>query len=613
MRWSRCSSGASTRTAERDRQRARPARSPPNARAPRRRGMSLRLCGHGAARGSALGRARVRLPHVLEVSEQRIAGNRVDEELERLHHAVELAREEMHQLRERLHGALVREVGEFLDLHALLLDDPELLFGLDELIRTGRYSADYALRLQRDRLAAVFEGMEDAYLKSRMDDLDHVIGRIHAFLQKRQPETKGVAGEILVSDNIAPSELAQLQAQGVVGIVTSAGSTLSHSAILARSLHLPLVVGTVDVLQKVNDGDVLIVDGDSGQVIVDPTPADLRDYRARLREVAKEQRELGRLRSKPTRTRDEIDIVLLANAESAEDVARAHALGASGLGLYRTEFLFLQRNELPSEDEQFERYRDVVLGMSGRPVTIRTLDLGADKADRTGLVLADEDNPALGLRGVRLMLARPAVAKTQLRAILRASGYGPVRILIPMVSVRDEIVQLRRLIKRLTAQLREEDHEVAEQVPLGAMIEVPAAALALETFIDKVDFLSIGTNDLVQYLMAVDRNNEALGALYSPLHPALLRLLAQVIATAAAHTKPLAVCGEIAGDPKLAPMLLALGLREFSLHPSTLLEVRRMIRGHHLDKLLARAPKLLRARDRKAIEKWLEDAANDAS
>ncbi|MFT4248933.1 MAG: phosphoenolpyruvate--protein phosphotransferase [Pseudomonas sp.] len=571
--------------------------------------MSQCLRGHGASRGSALGRARVRLPHALEVNEQRIPANRVEEELDRLHRAVELAREEMRQLRERLHGALVREVGEFLDLHALLLDDPELLFGLDELIRSGRYSADYALRLQRDRLAAVFEGMEDAYLKSRMDDLDHVIGRIHAFLQKRQPEAKGVAGEILVSDNVAPSELAQLQSQGVVGIVTSAGSALSHSAILARSLHLPLVVGAAEVLQKVNDGDVLIVDGGSGQVIVDPTPSDLRDYRERLRELAKEQRELGRLRSKPTRTRDEVDIMLLANAESAEDVAGAHALGASGLGLYRTEFLFLQRNELPDEQEQFERYRDAVLGMSGRPVTIRTLDLGADKADRTGLVLGDEENPALGLRGVRLMLARPAVAKAQLRAILRASGYGPVRILVPMVSAREEIVQLRRLIKRLAAQLREEGHEIAEQVPLGAMIEVPAAALALETFIDKVDFLSIGTNDLVQYLMAVDRNHEGLGELYSPLHPALLRLLAQVIATAQAHATPVAVCGEIAGDPRLVPMLLALGLREFSLHPAMLLEVRRAIRGRRLDELLALAPKLLRARDRKDIEKWLEGVA----
>lgn len=567
--------------------------------------MSQRLHGIGASRGTTLGRARVRLPHVLDVSEQHIAASRVDAELERLHQAVALARAEMQQLRERLHGALVREVGEFLDLHALLLDDPELLHGLDELVRSGRYSAEYALRLQRDRLAAVFDGMDDAYLKSRMDDLDHVIGRIHAFLSKRQSELKGVAGEILVSDNVAPSELAQLQTQGVVAIVTSAGSTLSHSAILARSLHLPLVVGAAEVLQRINDGDVLIVDGGSGLIVIAPTAGDLHDHRERLRALARERRELARLRSKPTRSRDDVDIVLLANAESTADVSSAHALGAAGIGLYRTEFMFLQRNELPDEQEQFERYRDVVLGMCGRPVTIRTLDLGADKADRTGLVLADEDNPALGLRGVRLMLARPAVARTQLRAILRASGYGPVRILLPMIGAREEIVRIRRLLSRLLAQLRSEGHEVAERVPLGAMIEVPAAALAIDSFIDLVDFLSIGTNDLVQYLMAVDRNHEALSELYTPLHPALLALLTQIIASARARAKPLAVCGEIAGDPRLVPMLLALGLTEFSLHPSMLLEVRRTIRASHLGELRTRVPTLLRARDRAAIERWL--------
>jgi phosphotransferase system enzyme I (PtsI) len=569
----------------------------------------LLLPGHGASRGSALGRARVRLPHALEVVEQRIAANAVEKELRRLHDAVDSTRSEMHALRERLHGALAKEVGEFLDLHALLLDDPELLHGLDELIRAGRFSADYALRLQRDRLAAVFDGMDDAYLKSRMDDLDHVIGRIHAHLQKRSGGPKGVAGDILVSDNVAPSELAQLQAQGVVAIVTSAGSTLSHSAILARSLHMPLVVGAAKVLQKINDGDVLIVDGGSGSVVVEPGPDDLRDYRQRLRELAKEQRELGRLRTKPTRTRDGVDVALLANAESREDVAQAHSLGAAGLGLYRTEFLFLQRNELPDEEEQFRIYRDVVLGMSGRPVTIRTLDLGADKADRSGLALQNEDNPALGLRGVRLSLANGDLFDTQLRAIVRASGYGPVRVLVPMVSNREEIVAVRKRLKRVADKLRKQGAEVADSIPLGAMIEVPAAAIALHAFVDVVDFLSIGTNDLVQYLLAADRNNDALGELYSPLNPGVVRLLKHIINVANEHGTPVAVCGEIAGDSALAPLLLALGLKEFSLHPATLLEVRKAIRDSDLSALVARMPKLLQARDRAGIEHWLKSAS----
>jgi len=565
--------------------------------------MRLLLPGHGASRGCALGRARVRLPHVLEVAEERISD--VEAEVARLHAAILVVRGEMHAMRERLHGALAQEVGEFLDLHALLLDDPELLRGLDALIRTGRYSADYALRLQRDRIAAVFTGMDDAYLRSRIDDIDQVIGRIHAALHRRMADVEGVAGEILVTDNIAPAELAQLQAQGVMAVVTSGGSALSHSAILARSLHLPLVVGAAQALQKINDGDVLVVDGGLGIVVREPDASDLRAHRARTREQARERKQLNRLRREPSRTLDGVDIKLFANAESRDDVAEAHALGAAGVGLYRTEFLFLNTDTLPDEDAQFRAYRDVVLGMTGRSVTIRTLDLGADKADRTGLVLPYEPNPALGLRGVRLSLSRAPLFETQLRAIVRASGYGPVRVLLPMVSSREEVVEVAALLKRVARDLRSAGHEIAEHIPFGAMIEVPAAAIALPGFIDAVDFLSIGTNDLVQYLLAADRNNEALGELYSPLHPAVLRLLHGVIGTAGKRGKPVAVCGEMAGDAAFVPLLLALGLQEFSLHPATLLEVRRAIRGCDLRALRSRASILLRARDRVGIERWL--------
>jgi phosphotransferase system enzyme I (PtsI) len=563
------------------------------------------LSGHGASRGNALGRARVRLPHALEVAEERIPASAVATELDRLHAAIATVRGEMRSLRERLHGALAHEVGEFLDMHALLLDDPELLYGLDELIRAGRYSADYALRLQRDKLASVFAGMDDAYFRSRIEDIDHIIGRVHAALHEREAELQGVAGEILVTDNVAPAEIAQLQAQGVLAIVTAGGSALSHSAIMARSLHLPLIVGAAQALQQVNDGDVLVVDGGGGLLIVEPNADDLRVHRERLRDEKRERKQLHRLRREPSRTRDGVDIKLYANAESREDVAEAHALGAAGVGLYRTEFLFLKRAELPDEEEQFRAYRDVVLGMTGRVVTIRTLDVGADKADGTGLALGNEPNPALGVRGVRLSLARPDVFDTQLRAILRASCYGPMRILVPMVASREEIVAVSRRIRRITRKLRDEGHEVAEHIPFGAMIEVPAAAIALPSLIGTVDFISIGTNDLVQYLLAADRGNEALGDLATPMHPAVLRLLHDVIATARAHDKPVAVCGEMAGDALFVPVLLALGLEEFSLHPGTLLEVRRAIRAQSLSELRKRAPALLRARDRMAIEKWL--------
>ncbi|HEX2595212.1 MAG TPA: phosphoenolpyruvate--protein phosphotransferase [Luteimonas sp.] len=568
--------------------------------------MRLPVPGHGASRGSALGRARVRLPHVLDVGEQRI--DDVDSELDRLHAAIHVVRGEMRALRQRLHGALAQDIGEFLDLHALLLDDPELLQGLDTLIRNERYSADYALRLQRDRIAGIFTGMDDAYLRSRIDDIDQVIGRIHAALHRREADAGGVAGEILVADNIAPTELLQLQSQGVMAVVTSGGSTLSHSAILARSLHLPLVVGASQALSKINDGDVLVVDGGSGLVVREPDAADLRAHRARTREYARERKQLNRLRREPSRTLDGVDIKLWANAESRDDVAEAHALGAAGIGLYRTEFLFLNTDVLPDEEAQFRAYRDLVLGMTGRTVTIRTLDVGADKADRTGLTLAGEPNPALGVRGVRLSLQRVPLFETQLRAMVRASGYGPVRVLVPMVCCREEMIAVRGLLARVIADLRHEGHEIAESIPLGAMIEVPAAALALPGFIDLTDFLSIGTNDLVQYLLAVDRNNEQLGDLYTPLHPAVLQLLQSVIALAGKRGKPVAVCGEMAADPLFAPVLLALGLVEFSMHPGTLLEVRQAIRNCDLASLRAASRALLRARDRTEIQRWLDGA-----
>lgn len=564
-----------------------------------------RLAGMGASRGAALGRARVRQPLLPETGRERIAASRVEDEITRLHVAVDSARQEMALLRQRLHGAMPAEVGEFLDLHTLLLDDPELLAALDELIRSQRYSASCALGVQRQRLAALFEQMEDDYLRSRIDDLDHVIGRLLQLLNPQQRPSAGVAGEILICESIAPAELVQLPASGVVGVVTTGGSLLSHSAILARSLHLPLVVGAHQALQKLHSGQLLIIDGDSGQITPDPDAEQLRQYRLRVRELARERRELQRLRSKPSRTLDGCDIRLLLNAESSEDFTQVHRLGAAGLGLYRTEFLFLQGSSLPDEQTQFEHYRNAVLAMAGRPATFRSMDLGADKADRAGLAPTHEENPALGVRGIRLSLSNPQVFDTQLRAILRASGYGPVRLLLPMVSGREEVLAVRRRLRLIQRQLRDSGHAVSEQVALGAMIEVPSAALAVHGFIDLIDFLSVGTNDLVQYLLAADRNNPNVSAYYNPLHPALLQLLAQLLDTGAQAQIPVSVCGEIAGDARLTPLLLALGLREFSLHPGTLLEVRQSIRQCDLEKLTAARPALLRARDRRGIERWL--------
>ena len=570
------------------------------------------IAGTGAARGMALGRARLVQPSQIRIDERPLAENEIEPEVERLHLALQHTREELKALRDKLHGALAREVGEFIDAHSLILDDPELTEGLYALIRKGRYRAGAALKMQRDRLAAAFDAIDDPYFRSRREDIDHVIGRVQAALNRdTTPAERQIAsrvGTILIGDTIAPAEVAHLTEHGVLGLVTTGGSALSHSAILARSLRLPMVVGAREALERIADDDLLLIDGGSGEIVAHPTAQDLIRYRQFQREQARSQDRLARFKHAPSLTADGIHIHLYANAEMPADLAQAHACGAEGVGLYRTEFLFLQRRELPDEDEQFNAYRDVVMAMAGAPVTIRTLDLGADKADATGLALAAEPNPALGVRGVRLALRRPAVFAAQLRAILRAGAFGPVRILVPMVTIAEEIRAVRAMIEDCARELRSSGHEIADHYELGAMIEVPAAAIALPTLIRDVDFVAIGTNDLTQYLLAADRNNDALGDLYDPLHPAMLKLLAQIIATGARAQKQVSLCGEMAADPRCTSLLLALGLTGFSMHPSSLLEVRQAIAACDHVRLRKLAPRLLRAQTRAGIERVLGSA-----
>ncbi len=572
--------------------------------------MRFTLTGTGAARGMALGRARLEQPSRHVIDERPLAADEVDAEVARLTRALELARAELAALREKLHGALAHEVGDFIDAHSLILADRELVAGLTDLIRIGRVRASAALKMQRDRLVAVFEAMDDPYLRGRKEDIDHVIGRVQAALvRESSAEERKLAarvGEILVSDIVAPSELVPLAENGVLGVVLTSGSPLSHSAILARSLRLPMIVAAHEALSHIQDDDLILIDGERGEVVVHPTAQDIARYRAWQREVVQRGKRLALLRDAETKTRDGVPILLYANAELPADIAQARACGAAGVGLYRTEFLFLQRKELPGEEEQFLAYRDLVLGMGGLPVTIRTLDLGADKADSTGLVLDDEDNPALGVRGVRLSLRRPQILIIQLRAILRASAYGPVRVLVPMVSTAEEMASVRHLLGECARDLRSAGHEIAERVELGAMIEVPAAAIALRGMIKKLDFIAIGTNDLVQYTLAVDRNNDQLANLYDPLHPAILKLLAETIATANRAGRHVTLCGEMAGDTRYTGLLLALGLTEFSMHPGLLLEVREAVNAFDRSQLLAEAKPLLRAVTREGILHVLE-------
>ncbi|GLQ96993.1 phosphoenolpyruvate--protein phosphotransferase [Dyella mobilis] len=567
------------------------------------------LSGTMASRGMTLGRARLVQPSRYLVDTRPLTEEEVASELEHLHAALDTARQELRELRGKLHGALAREVNEFIDAHALLLDDAELLRGLDEMITIGRYRAGAALKKQRDRLAGVFAAMDDPYLRSRMEDVDQVIGRVISALQRQtSAEERKLAarvGEILVADTLAPADMAHLAGNGLLGVITSSGSPYSHSAILARSLSLPMLVGTRDALSTIHDDDLILLDTERGEAVVHPTAQDLAHYRSWQREAAAEGRRLASLANAPTRTRDGIDVRLLANAESASDVALARSRGADGIGLYRTEFLFLRHKGLPSEDEQFIAYRDVVLGMGGAPVTIRTLDLGADKADAAGLVIRGEENPALGVRGVRLSLRHPAVFTTQIRAILRAACYGPVRVLVPMVTQPDELIAVRTLFKLARQELKRENIDLPEKLALGAMIEVPAAAINVRALLEYSDFLAIGTNDLAQYVLAADRGNDALENIYNPLQPALLRLLSHVISAGRRAGKPVSLCGEIGGDVSFTALLLALGLNEFSMHPSKILHVRDRLATLDHALLRSQAPKLIRARTHEEAEALL--------
>ncbi|MEP6483546.1 MAG: phosphoenolpyruvate--protein phosphotransferase [Rudaea sp.] len=568
------------------------------------------IVGAPAARGMTLGRARLVQPGQVNIDERPLTEREIEPEVVHLREALAHARDELNQLREKLHGALAREVGEFIDAHSLILDDPELTSGLFDLIRRGRYRASAALKMQRDRLAAVFDAIDDPYLRSRREDIDHVIGRVQAALARdTTPAERQIAsrvGTILVGDAFAPAELAHLTEHGVLGVITTGGSVLSHSSILARSMRLPLIVGAHEALMRINNDDLLLLDAGAGEIIVHPTAQDLARYRQFQRDQARNAEQLSRLKHERTITRDGIEIHLFANAELIADVAQARSCGAAGVGLYRTEFLFLQRNELPSEEEQYVAYRDLVLAMGGAPVTIRTLDLGADKADSTGLALREESNPALGVRGVRLAMRNPAVFTAQLRAILRASNYGHVRILVPMVTTGEEIAVVRALLLECARDLRSSGFEIADHFELGAMIEVPAAAIALPGMIKQLDFVAIGTNDLMQYTLAVDRNNDALASLYDPMHPAILKLLSQIISVSHRAGKPVSLCGEMAGDTRYTALLLALGLTEFSMHPGSLLEVRQSIAGCDRGKLIAQSKALLRAQSHAAISRVVE-------
>lgn len=560
--------------------------------------MSFTLHGIGASSGIAIGRAHLASPSRVEVAYYVLPEHLIESELKRFDDAVEKTRDDLRQLRTQIPAHAPAELPAFLDMHLLILDDNMIDEEPKRLIREQHCNAEWALTQQMEALVARFEEMEDAYLRSRQEDVVQVVQRVIKTLVGHPgtavPQT--TAEEcVLVSHELTPADMILFKSTKFAAFITDLGGATSHTAILARSLGIPSVMALHQARSLIKDHEWIIVDGREGVVIVDPDEKILDEYRQKQAKWRHEIEKLKKLKTSRATSLDGIAVELHANIELPEDLPAVKEAGAQGIGLFRSEFLFLNRDSLPSEDEQFEAYRTVIEAMDGKPVTIRTLDLGADKQAPWGHTVAD--NPALGLRAIRLCLAEPRLFEAQLRAILRASVYGKARILIPMLGNFAEINHTLQLIEQAKQGLRNERIKFADEVPVGGMIEIPAAALMAEQFAKKLDFLSIGTNDLIQYTLAIDRADDAVSHLYDPLHPAVLTLIQHTIKSGQKAGKPVSVCGEMAGDPQLTRLLLGLGLRHFSMQPTGILAVKHQIMRSMVDEVTDLSQKLLKNTD----------------
>jgi phosphotransferase system enzyme I (PtsI) len=569
------------------------------------------LHGTGIGGGIVVGRAVVLESRMIDVPRYRVESAQRLAETSRLARAVETVRAELRGIAEHLPADAPAEAQALLQVHAMILDDPSLAPQATIAIEAHGQNAEWAFASHAEHLAAQFEQFDDPYLRERGRDVTQVADRVLKALAGSGRALRGRAtGEvplIFVAHDVSPADMLQLKHAG--GFAIDLGGTASHTAILARSMNVPAVVGLGHASHMVRDDDWLVLDGEAGVLVVAPDEAVLDEYRHRMALGLLERKQLARLIHVPSATLDGVPIELHANIELPAEAEQALEAGAAGVGLFRTEFLFMNRAELPGEDEQFEAYREAVLGMKGRPVTIRTIDVGADKAldgDDDAQGSAATPNPALGRRAIRYSLAEPDVFLEQLRAILRAAEHGPVRLLIPMLAHGHEVDQSLRLIERAREQLADRHRRPMPAVPVGGMIEVPAAALTAPFFARRLDFLSIGTNDLVQYTLAIDRADHAVASLYDPFHPAVLQLVAQTIRAGERAGKPVAVCGELAGDLEATRLLIGMGLRAFSMHPASLLRVKREILRCDAERLRARVARLLATDDPARVQAGLE-------
>ncbi|MDR2613716.1 MAG: phosphoenolpyruvate--protein phosphotransferase, partial [Candidatus Accumulibacter sp.] len=572
--------------------------------------MSFTLHGLPISGGIAIGQAHLISQVTLEVSHLVIAPRRVEKEVARFEAAMQRVRAEFDAMKSSLEKSPT-DMHAFIDLHRMILDDPELSEVPKEIIRERRCNAEWAIVQQMRLLVEQFEDIDDAYLRERGHDVCQAVERVVRELAG-QPASrlKGIKGEhlIVVAHDLSPADVMAFRNQDFVSFVTDVGGATSHTAILARGMGIPAVLGLSNARQLIRDGERLIVDGTRGVVIVNPDRRILDEYELRKTQLELEHSKLKLLKTARATTLDKVKIDLLANIEGPGDVETALEFGADGVGLFRTEFFVLERGEIPSEDEQFEAYRKTVKGMEGRPVVIRSFDLGNDKALHVEDASGDRrrDNPALGRRSVRLLLSEPKVFLAQLRAILRASKYGKVKILVPMFSHAFQVDQTLALLEQAKSSLRGEKIAFDESIEIGGMIEVPAAALSIGTFLRRLDFLSIGTNDLIQYTLAINRADEQVANLYDPLHPAVLMLLSHVIGSAEKADVPISMCGEMAGDPSFTRLLLGLGLRQFSMFPARIPAVKQRVKQSDISEIEPVARRIARLDESAKIVEQVE-------
>lgn len=570
--------------------------------------MSIALSGVGVSRGVAIGKVHLLQRGQLEIPEYVVQPKFVDEEITRLKSAMNTARAQLKAIRKHIPAGTPADISSFIDAHLLMLEDGMISEEPFKLIREQQCNAEWALKQQRDSVVAVFDAMDDPYLRTRRDDIDHVINRVQSLLLDESSHSteldSRLKGCILVADDLTPADTVLMQHYGVAGFVTEFGGPTSHTSILARGLGVPAIVGLRNARRYLNDNEEIIIDGRAGHLIAEADERIRRHYKGRQREEKRRLTELKALKGKPAITLDGKTIRLHANIELPEDIPFVKKAAADGVGLYRTEFLYMNRADTPDEEEQYRAYRHVVKSLKGAPVTIRTFDLGADKqVDGITNNKPLGSNPALGLRAVRLCLRDTALFIPQLRAILRASTHGPVRMMIPMLSNLAELQQVKQLIDEAKLQLDREGLAYADDLPVGGMIEVPAAAISANQFAKHLDFMSIGTNDLIQYTLAIDRIDDEVNYLYDPVHPAVLQLIHMTIRAADKAGIPVSMCGEMASDPRLTRLLLGLGLREFSMHPSVLLEVKRIINNSDTRLLEKPARKTLTSARQSDVEK----------